>query len=93
MGEGRFVVVLGMEEDLKGEVRVVLAGNEGGYEFRVETVGPGFDWWLDFVGIWEGRCGGCVGGDGGGDCGGESVVVVGGKERTHFFVVPLIPFQ
>lgn len=30
MGEGRFVVVLGVEEDLKGEIRVVLAGNEGG---------------------------------------------------------------
>lgn len=49
-------------------------------------MGPGFDWWLDFVGIWERRCGCCVGGDGGGDCGGEwvAVVVVRGKERTHF---------
>lgn len=45
-------------------------------------MGPGFDWRLDFVGLWEGRCGGCVGDDCGGDCGGESVVV-GGNERTH----------
>jgi hypothetical protein len=29
VGEGRTVVVLGVVEDLKGEVWVMLAGNEG----------------------------------------------------------------
>lgn len=46
---GGAVVGLGVAEDLEGEVGVVLAGDEGGEEFWVEAVGPGFDWGLNGV--------------------------------------------
>lgn len=44
-----WVVVLRVEEDLEGEVRVVLAFDEGREAIRVEALGPRFDWWGDGV--------------------------------------------
>lgn len=69
-----WVVVLRVEEDLEGEVRVVLARDEGREAIGVEALGPGFDWWGDGVGLEEGGVeigGGGGGGDSGGNGGGE----------------------
>lgn len=39
-----WVVVTGMVEDLEGKVKVLLAGDDSSEAFRVEFLGPRFDW-------------------------------------------------
>ena len=47
------VVVGGVVEDLKGEIEVLLADDDGGEASGVEALGPGLDWGCHGVGFQE----------------------------------------